>query len=95
MSRKGNCLDNTMAENCFGIMRSELLYVEKFESVEDFVKTLEEYIEYYSNIYCYDLITPPYQFTYRSLFVWRKDCSTKYAGNSNWRIYSENSSKIP
>ena len=49
MSWKGSCLDNTMAENCFGIMKSELLYVEKFESVEDFVKVLEEYIEYYNN----------------------------------------------
>lgn len=26
MSRKGNCLDNAMAENFFGIMKSELLY---------------------------------------------------------------------
>lgn len=49
MSWKGSSLDNTMAENCFGIMKSELLYVEKFESVEDFVKVLEEYIEYYNN----------------------------------------------
>ena len=38
-----------MAENIFGIMKSEFLYVEKFESVEDFVKVLEEYIEYYNN----------------------------------------------
>ncbi|SHI77001.1 Integrase core domain-containing protein [Bacteroides stercorirosoris] len=49
MSRKDNCLDNAMAENIFGIMKSEFLYVEKFESVEDFVKVLEEYIEYYNN----------------------------------------------
>ncbi|KAA6309935.1 hypothetical protein EZS27_038669 [termite gut metagenome] len=26
MSRKGNCLDNAMAENFFGIMKTELLY---------------------------------------------------------------------
>lgn len=49
MSRKDNCLDNAMAENIFGIMKSEFLYVEKFESVEDFVKVFEEYIEYYNN----------------------------------------------
>ncbi len=36
MSRKGNCLDNAMAENFFGIMKSELLYAEKFESAEAF-----------------------------------------------------------
>lgn len=49
MSRKGNCLDNAMAENFFGIMKSELLYAEKFESDKDFIKALEEYIEYYNN----------------------------------------------
>jgi putative transposase len=49
MSRKGNCLDNAMAENFFGIMKSELLYAEKFESSNQFIKSLEEYINYYNN----------------------------------------------
>ena len=49
MSRKGNCLDNSMMENFFGIMKSELLYVEKFDSPQAFIKALEEYIEYYNN----------------------------------------------
>ena len=49
MSRKGNCLDNAVAENFFGIMKSELLYAEKFESAEAFIKALEEYIDYYNN----------------------------------------------
>ena len=49
MSRKGNCLDNAVAENFFGIMKSELLYAENFESTEDFIKALEEYIDYYNN----------------------------------------------
>lgn len=49
MSRKGNCLDNAMVENFFGIMKSELLYAEKFESPKAFMKALEEYIEYYNN----------------------------------------------
>ena len=35
-----------MMENFFGIMKSELLYAEKFESPEDFTKALEEYIDY-------------------------------------------------
>ncbi len=38
MSRKGNCLDNAMVENFFGIMKSELLYAEQFESTETFIK---------------------------------------------------------
>lgn len=49
MSRKGNCLDNAMAENFFGIMKSELLYAQHFESVEAFMKALDEYIDYYNN----------------------------------------------
>ena len=50
MSRKGNCLDNSMMENFFRIMKSELLYAEKFESPEDFTKALEGYIDYYNNL---------------------------------------------
>lgn len=50
MSRKGNCLDNAMAENFFGIMKSELLYAEKSESADTFIMALEEYIDYYNNI---------------------------------------------
>jgi len=49
MSRKGNCLDNAMIENFFGIMKTELLYAQKFETVEEFITSLEEYIDYYNN----------------------------------------------
>lgn len=49
MSRKGNCLDNAMAENFFALMKNELLYAEEFDSPEDFIKALEEYIYYYNN----------------------------------------------
>jgi transposase InsO family protein len=30
-------------------MKSELLYPEKFDTAEDFAKSLEEYIDYYNN----------------------------------------------
>lgn len=48
MSRKGNCLDNCMAENFFGILKTELYYMNKFSSVEEFRKALVEYIRYYN-----------------------------------------------
>lgn len=48
MSRKGNCLDNAMMENFFGIMKTELLYTLKFQTAEAFMKALEEYIDYYN-----------------------------------------------
>jgi putative transposase len=49
MSRKGNCLDNAVMENFFGLLKSELLYLQKFESFEDFVQKLHEYIHYYNH----------------------------------------------
>lgn len=49
MSRKGNCLDNAVMENFFGILKSELLYLQKFNSVEHFRRELDDYIDYYNN----------------------------------------------
>ncbi|AEG58419.1 Integrase catalytic region [Desulforamulus ruminis DSM 2154] len=49
MSRKGNCLDNSVMENFFGLLKSELLYLQDFDSVEHFRKELEDYIDYYNN----------------------------------------------
>lgn len=45
MSRKGNCLDNAMMENFFGLMKNELLYANKFESIENFERALRKYID--------------------------------------------------
>ena len=49
MSRKGNCLDNAVMENFFGILKSELLYLQKFESMEQFKHELENYLDCYNN----------------------------------------------
>lgn len=49
MSRKGNCLDNAVIENFFGLLKSELLYLQKFDSMEHFKKELEDYIHYYNH----------------------------------------------
>ena len=48
MSRRGNCLDNAVMENFFGLLKSELLYLQKFDSVEHFLKELEDYLRYYN-----------------------------------------------
>lgn len=50
MSRKGNCLDNAKMENFFGLLKSELLYLQKFHSIDELEKELKEYIFYYNNI---------------------------------------------
>ncbi len=49
MSRKGNCLDNAIVENFFGIIKSELFYLKKYNSVEELKKEIKEYIVYYNN----------------------------------------------
>ena len=49
MSRKGNCLDNAVMENFFGLLKSELLYLRKFKDINEFKDELEKYIFYYNN----------------------------------------------
>ena len=49
MSRKGNCLDNAMMENFFGLMKNELLYLQEWDSVEQFKTALRNYIRYYND----------------------------------------------
>ncbi len=49
MSRKGNCYDNAVMENFFGHLKSELLYLQEFESMEHFKQELVDYIDYYNN----------------------------------------------
>ena len=50
MSRKATCLDNAVMENFFGILKTELLYIQEFNSIEHFIKELHEYIYYYNNL---------------------------------------------
>jgi transposase InsO family protein len=49
MSRKGNCLDNAVIENFFGIIKSELFYLKKYNTVDELKKEIREYISYYNN----------------------------------------------
>jgi len=49
MSRKGNCLDNAVIENFFGILKSELFYVKKYQSINDLKSDIKAYIHYYNN----------------------------------------------
>lgn len=49
MSRKGTCLDNAVIENFFGLLKSELLYLQEFRSMEYFKQELIEYLNYYNN----------------------------------------------
>lgn len=49
MSRKGNCLDNAVMESFFGLLKSELLYLQEFHSMEHFKTEIINYMDYYNN----------------------------------------------
>ena len=49
MSRKGNCIDNAIIENFFGILKSELFYLKKYKSIDQLKKEINQYITYYNN----------------------------------------------
>ena len=47
-SRKGNCMDNSLMENFFGIMKNEMYYGYTFKTKEELLKAIDEYIIYYN-----------------------------------------------
>lgn len=49
MSRKGKCLDNAVMENFFGLLKSELFYLQEFRSLAHFKQELVDYLDYYNN----------------------------------------------
>jgi len=49
MSRRGNCHDNAVMENFFGILKSEFFHQQRFDGVETFIEALNTYIDYYNS----------------------------------------------
>ena len=50
MSRKGNCLDNAAAASFFAILKTEMFHYHDFESADDLIMKIDEYIEYYNTV---------------------------------------------
>ena len=48
MSRKGDCLDNSIMENFFSILKQEIYYGRQFNSFDELETTIIEYITYYN-----------------------------------------------
>ena len=44
MSRKGNCLDNSVIEIFFGILKSELFDLKKYNTIEELKEDIKNYI---------------------------------------------------
>lgn len=48
MSRKGNCHDNSVMENFFGIMKQEMYYGVVYYSFDELKDAIDKYIKYYN-----------------------------------------------
>lgn len=48
MSRKGNCHDNSVMENFFGLLKQEMYYGVVYYSFEELKEAIEKYIKYYN-----------------------------------------------
>ena len=48
MSRKGNCYDNSIAENFFSHLKVEFYHQETFKTIDQFIRQLDEYITWYN-----------------------------------------------
>lgn len=49
MGRKENCVDNAVIESFFGLLKSELLYLQAFHSMDHFKHELIDYLDYYNS----------------------------------------------
>ncbi|EEP46460.1 conserved hypothetical transposase-like protein [Haemophilus influenzae 7P49H1] len=49
MSRKGNCLDNAAMESFFGRLKTECFYGREFNSREEIVDAVRNYLDYYNH----------------------------------------------
>ncbi|SHJ53518.1 IS3 family transposase [Propionispora hippei] len=49
MSRRGNCYDNAMAENFFGILKSECIYRNRPKTFSTARQIIDEYIHFYNH----------------------------------------------
>lgn len=49
MSRKGNCLDNSLMENFFGLLKQEMFYGNEYGDFNQLEKAIHQYIDYYNN----------------------------------------------
>ncbi len=49
MSRPGKCIDNGPMEGFFGIIKSEMFYLKKYDCLDDLKNDIDEYIRFYNN----------------------------------------------
>ncbi|AMV10781.1 integrase [Geobacillus thermoleovorans] len=52
MSRRGNCLDNACMENFFGHLKSEMVDLPTFETEEEMIEAIDQYMYFYNYERC-------------------------------------------
>ena len=74
MSRKGNCLDNSVMENFFGLLKQEIYYGVVFYSYEELKSEIERFIKYYNEKRIKEKLgwMSPVQYRLQLLAVYRK-----------------------
>ena len=48
MSRVGRCIDNGPMEGFWGILKSEMYYLRKFNSADELISAIENYMIFYN-----------------------------------------------
>ncbi len=48
-SRKANCLDNACIESFFSHLKSELLYINEYKTLDKLIQAVQQYIHFYNN----------------------------------------------
>ena len=49
MSRVSRCIDNGSMEAFWGMLKSEMYYLKKFQTYEELKEAISDYIDYYNN----------------------------------------------
>ncbi len=50
MSRVGKCIDNGPIENLWGIIKTEMFYINKFNNTNEIEKAVNDYIKFYNKV---------------------------------------------
>ena len=86
MSRKGNCLDNSVMENFFGLLKQEIYYGRIYHSYEELKMAIEKHIVYYNEHRIKESIgwLSPAQYRRRPSRIIKAQKSLFYAFRSNF-----------
>jgi putative transposase len=69
MSRVGKCIDNGPIENLWGIIKTEMFHINKFNNTIEIEKAVNDYIEFYNNMRLQSKLKSQTPMEYRNLAI--------------------------